>query len=125
MSGDGSARNRVRTLVHHSIGHNEPDSARGWAFVFSINNLINCEGYGDMLRDMWKVGPHEWFDHMGTSLRRLTFDVRGHFLGSGASPGGGILITPNCVRFRPIADIHGNKLDTCFISRVDTRKGLI
>ena len=34
-----------------------------------------------MLRDMWKVGPHEWFDHTGTSLRRVTFEISGHFLG--------------------------------------------
>jgi len=38
-----------------------------------------------MLRDMWKVGPHEWFDHMGTSLRRVTFEISGHFLGSATS----------------------------------------
>jgi len=39
---------------------------------------------------MWKVGLHELFDHMGPSLRRV----------------GGILITPNYVRFRPEADIN-------------------
>jgi len=56
-------------------------------YAISFTDLINCEGYGDMLRDMWKVGPHEWFDHTGTSLRRVTFEISGHFLGSAASTG--------------------------------------
>ena len=57
---------------------------------------------------MWKVGPHELFDHTGPSLRRVTFEISGHFSGVRCIDGlSGILITPNCVRFRPEADIRG------------------
>ena len=68
------------TLVEHLL-------LTGAAFSISETTTPQSLGVRGTPWNMRKVGPPELFAHTGTSLRRVTFEISGHFWGSAASTG--------------------------------------